>query len=270
MKRVHIVGLSPRTGTTLMMELMANCFQFDAYSSHETSLALSPDRKVNTICTKQPKELKLLIDSMDNSNLWGICLVRDPRDTIVSKHKLAPDAYWINLKFYKDQYKRLLQTTKSLDRLILIQYEKLVSEPDTIQDMLEARIPFLQRKARFSEFHNIAKPKSGAEEALGGVRKISSSSVGNWKKHLPRVKAQINKYGDICDMLIDFEYEKDKAWLNELTNVKADNGVDQSEMSLLKYIKKLEKKIRRSLKEVLGLKRKKQYLIYSQNYQDHM
>lgn len=52
-------------------------------------------------------------------------------------------------------------------------------------------------------------------------RPIESSTIGNWRNHLPRIKQQIQIHGDISDDLIDLGYETDKKWLNELKNVEA-------------------------------------------------
>ena len=41
MERLHIVGLGPRTGTTLLAECMATCFEIDAFEPHEASLCAS-------------------------------------------------------------------------------------------------------------------------------------------------------------------------------------------------------------------------------------
>jgi hypothetical protein len=34
-KRIHIVGAGPRTGTTLLAESMAACFAIDVFEPHE-------------------------------------------------------------------------------------------------------------------------------------------------------------------------------------------------------------------------------------------
>ena len=37
--RIHIVGISPRTGTTLLAECMVACMKIDAFESHEASVS---------------------------------------------------------------------------------------------------------------------------------------------------------------------------------------------------------------------------------------
>ncbi len=96
--RVHIVGLGPRTGTTLMMELMVHCFEFDAYANHEISLLYAPAVSFDRFCSKYPYELKTAVKRLKRDpGLWVICMIRDPRDVVVSRHQKRPGAYWSNL-----------------------------------------------------------------------------------------------------------------------------------------------------------------------------
>ena len=46
MRRIHIVGCGPRTGTTLMAELMGTCFDINASCQHEESVFALPDAAV--------------------------------------------------------------------------------------------------------------------------------------------------------------------------------------------------------------------------------
>lgn len=223
MKRIHIVGMSPRTGTTLMMELMASCFKFDAYADHEMSILHAPITPVKTFCSKHPGELTIM-PYINDPNIWVICMIRDPRDVIVSKHRKAPDYYWTDLKNYKTYRAAFEELCRKNSRVIPVMYEELVENPDKVQDALEKKIPFLKRASNFSEFDKVASPTEGAVAALGGVRKITGSSIGNWRNHLPRVKAQIELHGDISDDLIGFGYEADKSWLTQLEDVQADDG----------------------------------------------
>jgi hypothetical protein len=54
---------------------------------------------------------------------------------------------------------------------------------------------------------------------MGGVRAIAPASVGVWKEHLPRIKAQIETHRDISGDLIEFGYEPDRKWLSSLKDV---------------------------------------------------
>src|SRR5687768_1273998 len=97
MKRVHIVG-APRTGTTLMMLGLTHAFEFDYAPDVETSVLVPPPPQTQFACSKLPREVmvaeRLLAVDPDQ---YFICMERDPRDVIVSKHERAPDRYWVSL-----------------------------------------------------------------------------------------------------------------------------------------------------------------------------
>ena len=85
MKHIHITGTSPRTGTTLMAEAMIACFEIDEYTDHEDPIYSLPRGNPDIFLTKNPQDtlvaksfLRLFPD------LYIICMIRDPRDIIVS------------------------------------------------------------------------------------------------------------------------------------------------------------------------------------------
>jgi hypothetical protein len=84
------------------------------------------------------------------------------------------------------------------------------------------RMPFLIKKASFNSYHEIAQPSKGSMMALGGVRPASRSSIGNWRKHLPRVAGQLHLHGSISEDLIAYGYEQDDAWEKELEGIESD------------------------------------------------
>lgn len=224
MQRVHIVGLSPRTGTTLIQELMAHCFEFEGVPTHEMSIFKVPHGNPKTFCTKSPRELKYVFEIGPMPGLWCICMVRDPRDVIVSKHQLKPDVYYTSFKLLKENYDVYNKYVDSYPNFIFIKYENLVKNPDQVQELIQEAIPFLKKKANFSEFHKIANPSKRAVNALGGVRKINTSSIGNWRNHLPRIKAQLQLFETMPAILRDLGYENDDKWIEMLDGVVADNG----------------------------------------------
>ena len=226
MKHIHIASISPRAGTTLLMELMVSCFEFDGYADHELELLFHPTEKVDRFCSKNPgyKDLQLAPSALRRwPDLWIICLVRDPRDIVVSRHKKQPDAYWSNFGKVFD-HMRYFETAKRHERFIVVRYEDLVKDPNAVQADLMKAIPFLKKRFDFSEFPKIASPTKGAVEALGGVRKISTSSIGRWENELPRLKAQIERYGKIDKVLSELGYENNSSWQKKLDTVHADNG----------------------------------------------
>lgn len=225
-KHIHIVGCVPRSGTTLMTELMTTCFDIDGHTEHEYSVFKEFPSPCDILCTKNPNDIKRVSYPLSvNPNLYVIYLLRDPRDAISSrshKNNRNEKKIWGNLKTWKEHH-AIAERLDKHPNFITIKYEDLVSEPDEVQTGLQQRLPFLNIKYLFSEYHLQAKPSSKSEAALGGLRPISPVSIGNWKENKPYIKAQIEKYGDISELLIDLGYERDTSWMSELDGVEPDN-----------------------------------------------
>lgn len=222
MKRIHIVGFSPRSGTTLMTEAMKTCFSIDCYASHEKRLFSRPEQNCDIFLTKLPGDIMIVAPSLRvDPDLYIICLIRDPRDVICSKHKKDPEHYWAGLKFWK-LHSREFDKLAQHPRFIPIKYESFVSEPDTIQATIEKKMPFLEKTAPFSQYHEISSISEGSEQALGNVRPIKPASVGKWRDHKARVAGQLQLHGDITRYLIEFGYEKNDEWLKELEDIDPD------------------------------------------------
>jgi hypothetical protein len=221
MERIHVVGLGPRTGTTLMAESMIACFAIDAYDEHEAPVSRLR-RHAEVYLSKSPGDIatirwRLILDR----HFHAICMVRDPRDVVTSRHGNNPDVYWAPLRMWK---RSLANGRRSFRRrrFILVRYEDLATTPDAVQAEIAKRLPFLRKTANFSEFHTRAAPAGPAVTALGGVRAINTDSIGNWRRHLPRVAGQIARHGAIDAELIEFGYEKDRSWLAELDGIEPD------------------------------------------------
>jgi hypothetical protein len=223
MKRVHIVG-PPRSGTTLMLELMGNGFGFSAVSPHETSLLELPHGapEDGMVLTKNPQDhdcIRAVIERDENQ--WFISMARDPRDIVSSQHGARPEVYWANLR----QWRNWLDNTRGLDqhpRYIEIRYEQLVSEPDEVQQELAKHLPFLPVTRPFSQFHRFSQPSAESLQALGDVRPLDENSVGKWRQHLPRVAGQLKIHGPISRELAELGYEQDDAWLKMLEGIEPD------------------------------------------------
>jgi hypothetical protein len=228
-KHIHIVGCLPRSGTTLMTELMINCFEIDGFTEHECSIFREYVAPYELLCTKNPNDIARIHYPLKvNPDLFVIYLLRDPRDAIASRshqNNRADKKIWGSLGDWKANH-ALAEKLADESRFITVRYEDLVTSPDATQAYLMQRLPFLKQMHRFSEYHLIAKPSAKSTAALGGARPITPSSVGNWRKQKPFLKAQIAQYGDISDILIKLGYEKDKQWLEELVEVVSDNEAD--------------------------------------------
>lgn len=222
MKRIHIVGVSPRTGTTLLAEAMKHCFEIDYATNHEDELYTRAPNQPEIFLSKCPKDIMKIEPSLKvDPNLYTLCMIRDPRDIIVSRHRKNPERFWAGLKFWK-LYTKELNAVIDKVRFILIRYEHFVSHPDRIQNLIAKKIPFLVKTAPFSRYHEIAEVSEMSDEALGGVRPIKPNSVGKWKKFKSRVAGQLKLHGPLSNDLVRFGYEKDHSWLNELEDVEPD------------------------------------------------
>lgn len=239
MKRIHIVGCSPRSGTTLMAEMMKNCFEIDLTSEGEKRISASPPKRGNIFLTKTPKDTILVKDMLHvMKDLYVIYMLRDPRDVIVSKHPWDPARYWSSLKIWK-LWTPFADALKDHPRFITVRYENLVSFPDEVQNKIQKHLPFLERKLLFSQFHINARPCPHARAALRGLRPVSHKSIGNWVNHRARVAGQILKYGSIGDDLIRYGYETDNGWEETLAQVTPDLSEGHpTKLSSEKYIRK--------------------------------
>lgn len=222
MKRIHIVGVSPRTGTTLMLEVMKTCYQIDSYSTHEDRLFTRAPGQPDIFLSKRPRDVMIVGPSLKaDPDLYVICMLRDPRDIISSKHKKDPDRYWSSLRYWK-YYSQEIQKLAAHPRFIVIRYEEFVSNPDQVQQELSSHMPFLEEKATFSNYHNVATVSDLSSEALSGIRPIKPTSVGRWRDHKARIAGQLELHGDITNDLIQFGYEQDDRWLEELRGIEPD------------------------------------------------
>ena len=205
-----------------MAEALKTCFAIDCYTNHEDRMVTRPKGSCNVFLTKAPRDIMIAGPSLRvDPDLFVICMIRDPRDIITSKHKKDPDRYWTGLSFWKE-YTRQLETLRNHPRFIPIKYEEFVSDPDKVQNQLHKQLPFLEKVANFSQYHEAASVSDASKEALQSVRPIKPTSVGKWKKHKARVAGQMQQHGDITPHLIKYGYEIDNNWLEELENIAPD------------------------------------------------
>jgi hypothetical protein len=219
MVHIHIVGSGPRTGTTLLAEAMKFCCNIDYASEHEDKLFARPRQPVDLFLTKYPSDLFVVWPSLRvDPRLYVICLLRDPRDAVVSQHGKDKEQYWSTLRYWQ-AFTPLIKAYQHHPRFIVIRYEDFACEPDKIQQLLINRIPALEQRHKFSDYHLVAKPSVESQHALKQLRPISGAGIGSWQQHLPRIVQQVQAHGDISDSLIDFGYEKDNKWVETLATI---------------------------------------------------
>jgi hypothetical protein len=202
---------------------MKVCFDIDAYCSHERRIHnVPPSEGGNIYLSKAPKDVLVVGPLLRvNPKLYVIYMVRDPRDIITSKHESDPDKYWTGLRHWRT-YTRYAERIEDHPRFITVRYEDFVRSPDSTQEKLHRRMPFLEKVAPFSCYHEVAEPSENSLNALGSVRPIAPTSVGRWRDHLPRVAGQIEIFGSITDDLIKYGYEEDDSWEGILEGVEPD------------------------------------------------
>jgi len=89
MKKLHIVGCSPRSGTTLMHELITTCFDITKFYSHEKSIFRIDHIDEGVICSKHPQEIMYIKKLLKvDKSLYVIYMLRDPRDVVSSSQNI--------------------------------------------------------------------------------------------------------------------------------------------------------------------------------------
>lgn len=218
MKRIHIVGC-PRSGTTLLMELVSTCFENAGHCEHELSI-FAPVNQLNGVYfTKQPNDIKQLRHIFQaDPQLNVIYMGRDPRSVITSQHMASPGQYFCNYRVWRecdDAAQRYIDHP----RFLRLRYEDLVSSPDEVQAQILAHFRFLKQLHLFSEYHKYATPSEASERAMNGLRAINNDSLSKWRNHLPRIKEQLLRHPRLAQDLVRLGYEADDSWQTLLEDV---------------------------------------------------
>jgi Sulfotransferase family len=219
-KRLHIVGC-PRSGTTLLMELVSTCFASAGYCEHELSIFAPLGDQGEPYFTKQPNDIKQLGHIFQSDpGLHVIYMGRDPRSVITSKHRANPHEYFCNYRVWSE-CDRAAQGYAGHPRFLALRYEDLVANPDALQRQITAQFSFLQQLHPFSEYHLHAAPSEAASRAMNGLREVNLDSLEKWKQHLPRLAEQYARHQTLAEDLIRLGYETDRKWLSLLEGVEA-------------------------------------------------
>lgn len=217
LRRLHVVGC-PRSGTTLVAELVATCFADIGHDEHELSIFRPAPRTFPVYVSKKPMDVKRVAPLLRaDPHLYVIGVHRDPRAVITSE--IADEGRY---RISYDRWERCIDAARALaghPRYLEVEYERLVSDPDAVQADIAARFPFLVRRHAFSEFARHAQPTTAAEIAMGGVRALDANRNARWRRHLPRVKAELLRHPRMLDVLVELGYERDAAWTSILDGV---------------------------------------------------
>ena len=223
-KHLHIVACSPRSGTTLLHEVMVTCFHTDKHYDHEIRFNLVSAEDGQVLITKRPKDtmyMPAVID--DDPELYVIYLLRDPRDVICSRHGKEKSLYYSNIRLYRELHghaKRMY----GHERFLEVRYEDFVRDPDATQLRIQERFGWLQKRHDFSAYHEHAQVSAKSVTAMHSVRPIAPTSVGRWTQHLGRIKGQQIIHGSLTPLLIELGYEKNGDWERVLDDVEPDRS----------------------------------------------
>jgi hypothetical protein len=207
---------------------MASCFEIDAVEKQE-----SPVRKLRwgsrIYLTKWPYDVRTAGPRLRlDRHFHVICMMRDPRNAVVSINAKYPDRYMGSLALWKREVRDAWRFIGH-PRFIVVRYEEFVRDPDGVQAMLTRRMPFLRERAKFSQFHELSKPSASWERSLGGVRPITPDDIQAWRQHLPRLAGQIARHGEISDLLVATGYEQNDDWRCAIGPITADLGESRYE-----------------------------------------
>lgn len=244
--RLHVVGC-PRSGTTLMAELLASCFAGVGHDEHELSIFRPAPPGHAIYVSKKPADVKRIGPLLRaDPDLFVVAVHRDPRAVITSVLEVASSRYWMHF----DNWARCIRAARALDghpRFVDVRYERLATEPDAVQREIVARFAFLRRAHAFSEFERHARPSHAAEMALGGVRAVETQRIERWREHLPRVKAELQRHPEMTRMLIELGYERDDTWTRVLDDVTAYDEPRQARWRL--FFENIDASLRYRLKQ---------------------
>ena len=221
MKRLHIVGC-PRSGTTLLMELISTCFESSGFCSHETSIFSPPDIDDGDLyISKQPNDIKQIQHIFPRDpNLHIIYLGRDPRAVITSKHRENPQQYFCNYRVWSE-CDTAANLYRDQHRFLRLRYEDMVADPNQLQTTISSHFEFLIQKHLFSDYNHYARPSEQSTRAMHGSRDVDQQSLKKWQEHLPRIVEQFARHPTLAKSLIRLGYENDEQWLELLQGVQA-------------------------------------------------
>jgi hypothetical protein len=201
---------------------MVTCFKVDKHYDHEIRFHLVEAEDGQTLITKRPKDTMYMPALIkDDPELYVIYVMRDPRDTICSRHGKDKSIYYSNIRLWRQMhgYARQMSTNQ---RFLEIRYEDFVRDPDATQEMIAAKFPWLEKTHKFSEYHEYAQISEKSITAMHSVRPIAPTSVGVWTKNPGRIKAQQIIHGSLTPELIECGYESSADWEKVLEDSEPD------------------------------------------------
>ncbi len=217
--RLHVTGCH-RSGTTLITEMLAACFDYAQRCEHEQSIFVPIKKPTGLYLSKKPSDITHMHRVfMADPNLYVIYMQRDPRSVITSIHPSKSDVYFASFERWQ-RYESAAKPLKNHPRFLEVKYESLISDPDGEQTRIQNAFACLSQNHLFSKYDQHANASKKAEISLKGMRPISDQNMSSWKEHLPRLAFQLEKYPQLTRVVRDYGYEKNDDWLKLLEDVK--------------------------------------------------
>jgi hypothetical protein len=201
---------------------MVTCFKVDKHYDHEIRFHLVSADDGQILVTKRPKDtmyMPALVN--DDPELYVIYVMRDPRDVIVSRHGKDKSIYYSNIRLWRQMHAYAKQMVGH-ERFLEVRYEDFVRDPDSTQQRISEKFPWLEKTHNFSEYHEYAQISEKSITAMHSVRPIAPTSVGVWTQHPGRIKGQQMIHGSLSPDLIECGYESTADWEQVLNGVEPD------------------------------------------------
>ena len=202
--------------------MLVTCFRVDKHYDHEIRFHLVSGEDGQLVITKRPKDTMYMPEVIDDPELYVIYLLRDPRDTICSRHGKNRSIYYSNIRLWRQMHGYAKQLAGH-ERFLEVRYEDFVRDPDATQETIMDRFPWLEKVHDFSEYHEHAQVSEKSKTAMHSVRPIAPASVGVWMQNPGRIKAQQLIHGSLTPDLIECGYESSDEWEKVLEDVEPDN-----------------------------------------------
>ena len=216
--RLHVTGCL-RSGTTLITEMLAACFDYTQRCEHEQSIFEPIEQSSGLYLSKKPSDITHLQRIfMADPKLYVIYMLRDPRAVITSIHPSKSDIYFASFERWQ-RYESAARPLKNHPRFLPVRYESLISNPDEEQKKIVNAFDCLRQNHLFSNYDKHARASKKAEISLKGLRPISNKNVAAWREHLPRLAFQLEKYPELKRIVRDYGYEEDDEWLKALEGI---------------------------------------------------
>lgn len=243
----HIIVCGfPRSGTSLLYNMMSSTIEGSYKFTDFECYFMNYIHKMGDIATKAPLDVLHLeyIDELNihKKDIFIFILIRDLREIITSRHPVVPDRYFIGYDhswwpqdsdFKMWSYDapgvidiaNAIRCASKMHNSVIIKYEDLVKNPDRIQKKITNKFG-VKFGHEFSRYHEnktkLAYRYEGKAAAKDKSLVLEGGEVVNKNKrwmmieHRERIVEQFSRCPELFDLLIEYGYEVNNDWYNEL------------------------------------------------------